>query len=56
MLIQKGITRIVTIEPSDEQNSRWGDMFKETDSMCQEAKVELVILKNNRQLELDFNG
>jgi dCMP deaminase len=56
MLIQKGITRIVTIEPSDEQNSRWGDMFKETEAMCREAKVELVILMNNKQLEFDFNG
>ncbi len=44
ILIQSGIKRVVTTKPSDELYARWGEQFKITEMMLNEAGVELVIL------------
>jgi len=41
MIIQSGISRVVTIRPSDEHNERWGHSIKVTQRMFGEAGVEM---------------
>ena len=47
MLIQKGVNRIVTIVPNEEQQERWGDAFNESVQMCNEAGVELLLARTD---------
>ena len=44
LLIQSGIKRVVTMQPSDEIIERWGDGFKEAVDMYADAGVTLVFL------------
>lgn len=44
LLIQVGITRIVTKQPTPDLIERWGDGFLEANSMYEDAGVELIFL------------
>ena len=43
-IIQSGIKRIVTMEPTEDAISRWGDDFRVAEIMYREANVELCFL------------
>jgi len=43
-IIQKGIKRVITVEPNKEQIERWGDDFKETQMLFNEASIDLVLI------------
>lgn len=45
MIIQAGITRVVTIAPSKELIHRWGEQIRITEEMFEEASVELEYLQ-----------
>jgi len=45
MIIQAGIRRVVTIEPTDEQKTRWGADIKTTKSMLAEVGIIMEYLK-----------
>ena|SRR3990167_7961470 len=40
-IIQSGIKKVVTMEPSGEQSARWGDDFLIAEKMYEEAGVEI---------------
>jgi dCMP deaminase len=42
MIIQRGIFRVVTKAPTDDQAERWGESFKTTVAMFREAGVALT--------------
>lgn len=44
LLIQSGIKRIVSIQPSKELIERWGDGFSEAFSMYDDVGLELILL------------
>ena len=44
MIIQTGITRVVTREPTEEQYIRWADHLAETFLMLKEAGVEITFV------------
>jgi len=45
MIIQVGIKRVVTIEPTPEQEERWGSNFEISRQIFKETGVELVYIK-----------
>jgi len=45
MIIQTGIKRVVTIEPTPEQEERWGSNFEISRQIFKETGVELVYIK-----------
>jgi len=49
LLIQSGIKRIVTIQPSNEQLERWGYSFREANEMYKDAGVELDFIIDLRE-------
>lgn len=48
-IIQAGIKRIVTMKPSEDALSRWGDDFKVAETMYKEAGVELRFLSEGEE-------
>lgn len=44
MIIQSGIVRVVTHEPTKEQLLRWGNDFDSTKDMFQDAGTELILI------------
>jgi dCMP deaminase len=44
-LIQAGVNRVVSIEPTEELKERWGASFSISLEMYQDAQVELVLFK-----------
>ena len=51
MIIQTGITRIVTREPTVEQYTRWGDHLGESRRMLEEAGVEITFVNEEQTHE-----
>ncbi len=44
IVIQAGIKRVVTVEPTDEQTARWASSFKLSEGLLLEAGVELEVI------------
>lgn len=44
MLISAGIKEIVTVEPSEDAKSRWGEDFKLSKSILEEAGVQVTVI------------
>ena len=51
MIIQTGITRIVTREPTVEQYENWGDHLEESRRMLEEAGVEITFVDEEQTHE-----
>lgn len=51
MIIQSGITRLVTISPTGDQIGRWGYDFITTKAMFKEANVELYYMTKEQMGE-----
>ena len=49
MIIQRGIRRVITVRPTDEQVNRWGDGFLSSESMLRDAGVcvEFMEIQND---------
>lgn len=54
-IIQAGIKRIITIEPTQEQEKRWGKDFKESEKMFQEARRD-VIFYSLQEINTEINN
>lgn len=52
MIIQAGITRVITISQTQEQYERWGAQIEESWDMFREAGVETVLIARGELVEM----